>query len=211
MTASPECATMVAEALIIREGVRAVRNDYQTEVRAFYRKNPEIRQLLKQRRTIFLLKLVLLEAVVLFVSHEIWEYGLPVHAVIIGVIAAAVLPLFVLKPFRTVGNGWCGEIIGYKEELRRDFQKGIVMHGSSAVRKYMTCIVMGDDGKKHRFRVRALYDKVYRRGGRVLYVRGLQYPIPLTPEKHTVCLFCGARMLTSVDHCAGCGAKRLYV
>lgn len=159
----------------------------------------------------FSLKLILLEAIVLFISHEIRSYGLPVHAMILGVIFAVTLPVLILKPFRTVGKGYCGEIVGFKEELRRDFEKGVISHTSSAVRRYSTCLVRGVDGKKHSFRIPAMYAKVYLKGVRVLYIRGVNYPIPLTPEEHTVCPFCGARMLTTVDHCAGCGAARLDV
>ena len=192
-----------------------MRDEYKEEVRRLYRRNPELERWVRRKRSIFFLKLIGVELIVWLVAAEIWKYGLPVPAVVIGVLAATVLPFVLLKPFRTVGTGWMGEIIGTSEELRRDSSKHDPVNVSTlrmgTVKKFLNITVESGGGKRHVFRVFALYGRVYGRGTRVLCLRGIEYPIPLNPTEHTVCPFCGGRMLTAVDHCAGCGAKQLDV
>lgn len=192
-----------------------MRDGYGTEVRSFYHRNPEVRRLVRRRRRGFVLKLLLLEGAVLLVASQVWRYGFPVQGTVFGAVMLLLLPLLLLKPFRTVGRGYAGEIVGTSEEMRRESSRNDPANVSAlrmgVVRKFLNCTVACDDGKKRIFRVPALYGKVYRVGGRVLVVRGLGYPVPLDPKEHTVCLFCGARVLTAVDHCAGCGAARTEV
>ena len=187
-----------------------MRGEYGKEVRSFYRKNPEIEALVKRRRRRLFWKLVFMELLSSFVSYEIYDYGRPIAALVIGVALAVFLPLFALSPWRVLGKGYVGEIVGSREELRRDFEKGDValsLAMRSKTQKYVTYLVSGDDGKRHSFRVRAPYARVYGKGVRILRIKGLGYPIPLTVREHTVCLFCGARVLSAVDHCAGCARR----
>lgn len=191
-----------------------MRDEYKEEARRLYRRNPELERWVRMKRGVFFLKLIGIELIVGIVAAEIWKYGLPVPAVLIGGVAAALLPLVLLKPFQTVGKGWIGEIVGSSEELRRDSSKHDPVNTSTlrmgTVKKFLNITAKSEDGKRHTFRVLALYGKVYGRGTKVLYLRGIEYPIP-NPSEHTVCPFCGGRMLTAVDHCVGCGAERLDV
>ena len=192
-----------------------MRDGYGSEVRSFYRRNPEAQRFVQRRRRVLLLKLLLLWGAVLLVAAQVWRYGLPVQAAVFGVVALVGLPFPVLKPLRTLGRGYVGEIVRASEEMRRESSRNDPANVSAlrmgVVRKQRICTVACDDGKTRTFRVPALYGSVYRVGGRVLTVRGLDYPVPLDPREHTVCVFCGARLLTAVDHCAGCGAKPLDV
>ncbi|MBO5270676.1 MAG: hypothetical protein J6B77_07815 [Clostridia bacterium] len=191
-----------------------MRDAYTEETRSFLRRNPAVASFLKNRRMKFVLKLLLFEAAVFFVAFEIFRYGLPIPAVIVGAVAATVLPFPVLHPLKHIGKGYLGVIVDVKEDFRRSTERasGVVKNLSDApIRKYVLCRVRCTDGKIRTFRASGVHQSVYRRESRVLCIRGIDHPIPLDPKTHTVCLFCGARILNAVDHCAGCGADRADV
>lgn len=187
-----------------------MQNGYTKEVQYFYRRNPAVRALVRRRRTVFLLKVVLIELLVFLAAYEIYRYGRLSAAIVTGCALAVVLPILLLQPWRTVGRGYLGEITEAKENMGYVAEKGVTAKRSDMhYRKLLFLTVREEKGRKYRLRLPALYAKVYLVGARVLFVRGLDRPIPLSPGTHTVCLFCGGRMPVESDHCAGCGANRM--
>ena len=65
------------------------------------------------------------------------------------------------------------------------------------------------DGKKEELILPIPYERVFKKGDKIIRLSGMEYPVDLTPEELLICPFCGNIFPTENKDCIECGEPAL--
>ena len=65
------------------------------------------------------------------------------------------------------------------------------------------------DGKKEELILPIPYERVFKKGDKIIRLSGMEYPVDLTPEEMLICPFCGNIFPTENKDCIECGEPAL--
>ena len=174
----------------------------------FKNQNPSVFKFRNKKIVFYVLKCLpvwVIAPVICFIAGE-RKYFIP-----LAIIAAVILTLLFLKRDKLIGGRWCGIIENVKIDTRRVKTEGKVIapgfYTSMHDQNFIVCSVLTDRGKTKQFALPEEYDKVYRKGDRVLSIPGIAYKIDLTNKEMTLCPRCGSIFPSENKECITLGCR----
>ena len=172
--------------------------------------HPQILKHIKSNRRVLILKIIMVEIAIAVIAYALRDRQIAMLCFCI--LAGIGAPILFLKPFRYFKGGYSGCIERVEVVIRRvdvTKEKAVRSDGYRAMqdRAFIVCDIITDNGKKKQFSLEKRYEKVFRKGDEIVFVRGLNYPINMTPENYVICPLCGNIMPSVSEQCVACGNR----
>lgn len=183
-------------------------DSYPTLYARFKRNNPQIIAYRNRKWALLIVKWLIMVGVIMaiaFVAYPTSPFMLPFCTLL-----AIGLPLWRLKPWRSVKFHWIGTVEAISHENKYENADGSLInpfYGGRHTVTYSHFIVRDGKGKAHTFKLDSKYEAIYLVGDRVMNIPGVDYPIDLTVQDKTVCPRCGAIYPSENEHCVSIGCK----
>jgi len=183
--------------------------EYKIIKRNLLQKCPRLKAQQRKRIFWFLFKLLLVEALIAFLS---WK---SIHALsaapYIGAGIGAVALIFLLWKSKLINTRIYGTVTAIQHEmLGVNRYGGVVRHATDMMLKEFTIfVVTAPNGRKRKIKMELFYEKAFKKGDRIILLSGMKYPVDLTPEELLICPFCGNIFPTENEVCIGCGEPAL--
>ena len=181
--------------------------NFKKEGKALFAQNPHLKAYQRKKLTLFWLKLLAIEAVV--IAFAIYLMQFVESAIVLGICLAVIFPLWLLKPKNIFGKAGIGTVKEITKVSRRVAKNSgpvlqrIDMHD----RTFMIFHVTTEAGKEIEFEFPEQYEAVFHQGDRIIKLPAVEYPICLTEHDWTLCPFCGNVFPVANDRCIECEAK----
>jgi len=153
----------------------------------------------------FFLRLGLAEALVGAFVAGVWLLS-PIGSLFIAVVGVAVF-WTMLKSSILCKKALYGTVI----EIGRD---NLMVNSQTNIRRmesknFTVYTVARPDGKNETLLLPVPYERVFKKGDKLIRLSGMKYPVDLTPEELLICPFCGNIFPTENEICIGCGEPAL--
>jgi len=187
-----------------------VNQEYQKIRKALYLQSPRFKQKQALVFVRFFLKLALFEA--LIVAFAVGSYFLSPFTVYAFIIIGIAAFGYLLKKSGLIGTRTFGTITDIKRITR-----GVDRNGGGVVRYSMDMMqknfsvftVTESNGKKCEIELDTAFEKVFKKGDKLIRLTGMDYPVDLTPEELLICPFCGNIFPTENKVCIECNEPAL--
>ena len=184
--------------------------EYQKIRKALYLQSPRFKQKQALVFVRFFLKLALFEALV--VAFAVGSYFLSPFTVYAFIIIGIAAFGYLLKKSGLIGTRTFGTITDIKRITR-----GVDRNGGGVVRYSMDMMqknfsvftVTESNGKKREIELDTAFEKVFKKGDKLIRLTGMDYPVDLTPEELLICPFCGNIFPTENKVCIECNEPAL--
>ncbi|MBE6602675.1 MAG: hypothetical protein E7637_09290 [Ruminococcaceae bacterium] len=179
--------------------------EYKKIKQELYRQSPRFRQRQTQILIGFLLKLFLMEA--LIIAFAIGAYAISPGAGYSCIGVGILVFWLLIKKSKFFKYRFLGKVTDIRRESKMVDRKGYARSMRSQVLSIFT--VTDENGNRLEIELPVPYEKVFKKGDKIIRLAGMKYPVDLTPEELLVCPFCGNIFPTENEVCVECGEPAL--
>lgn len=179
--------------------------DYKHIRQALIAHYPDFQKKQRQLFWAFFLKVFLVEALVIIFA--IGSYKISLGAACSCIAAGILLFGVLLKKSKFFRYRFLGEVTAVSRASHMTALKGYTKAMREQV--FTTFTVTTENGNKMEIELPVPYEKVFKKGDRIIRFSGMDFPVDLKPEEFLICPFCGNIFPKENKVCVECGTAAL--
>ena len=186
-----------------------MKQEYKRIRTALCRQSPRFK---KKQTTVFLLFfLKVAVAELLIAAFAVGAFFFAPASVYAFIIVGIAVFCYLLKKSNLIGTRILGTVTDIKRIIRGVSRKGgVVRYSMDMMQKtFSVFTISSDDGKTREIELDVQYERVFKKGDKIIRLSGMEYPVDLTPEELLICPFCGNIFPTENKDCIECGEPAL--
>ena len=158
---------------------------------------------------LFFLKIAIVE--ILIAASAVGSYFLAPPSIYAFIVIGIAVFCYLLKKAKLIGTRVFGTVTDIKRITRGISRNGgVVRYSMDMMQKnFSVFTISSPDGKRYEIELDVRYEKVFKKGDKLIRLTGMEYPVDLTPEELLICPFCGNIFPTENKDCIECGEPAL--
>ena len=181
-----------------------MKEEYKRIRRELFAHSPRFKKLQAKIFFRFAIKIILLE--LLIAAFAVGAFSLAPTSVYAFIIIGIAVFCYLLKTSKLIGHRMLGTITHITRDNIRVSSEYI---RRMTDRNFSLFTVTASDGKEATFFLPVPYERVFKKGDKIIRLSGMKYPVDLTTEELLICPFCGNIFPTENQDCIECGEPAL--
>ncbi len=187
-----------------------MKEEYKRIRRELFAHSPRFKKLQSKIFFRFAIKVILLE--LLIAAFAVGAFSLAPTSVYAFIIIGIAVLYYLTKASKLIGTRVLGTVTDINRITRNVTRSGMNQRGGTfrmTQNTFSVFTISSDDGNTQEIELNVQYEKVFKKGDRIIRLSGMKHPVDLTPEELLICPFCGNIFPTENQDCIECGEPAL--